>query len=86
VSGVLQREPVRVMNAAFTALAGINAVLLSAGVYDGWLAGIITGVIAVVAAFVNEVFTRAEVVPLHPLEELAAAEAAAGDGLPDPAT
>ena len=61
-----QREPVRVMNAAFTAIAGINAVLLAAGVYDGGMAGIITGLIAVVAAFVNEIFTRAEVVPLRP--------------------
>lgn len=72
------------MNAAFTALAGINAVLLSAGTYDGAVAGIVTGIIAVAAAFVNEIFTRSEVVPLHPLEELAAAEAAAGDGLPQP--
>ena len=69
-----QREPVRVMNALFTLLAAINAVLLGAGVYDGALAGIITGIIAAVAAFVNEVFTRAEVVPLQPLEDLAAAE------------
>ena len=62
------------MNALFTAIAGINAVLLGAGVYDGAVAGVITGVIAVLAAFVNEVFTRAEVVPLRPLEDLAAAE------------
>jgi hypothetical protein len=71
---IWQREPVRVMNALFTALAGINAVLLAAGVYDGGMAGVITGIIAVVAAFCNEIFTRAEVVPLRPLEDLAAAE------------
>jgi hypothetical protein len=74
---IWQREPVRVMNALFTAIAGLNAVLLAAGVYDGGMAGIVTGVIAVVAAFVNEVFTRAEVVPLKPLEDLAEAERAA---------
>jgi energy-converting hydrogenase Eha subunit A len=69
-----QREPVRVMNAVFTLVAAINAVLLGAGVYDGAVAGIITGVIAAIAAFSNELFTRAEVVPIGPLEDLAAAE------------
>lgn len=61
------------MNAVFTLIAAINAVLLGAGVYSGAVAGIITGIIAALAAFVNEVFTRAEVVPLKPLEDLAAA-------------
>jgi hypothetical protein len=82
IRSVWQREPVRVMNAVFTLLAAINAVLLGAGVYDGWLAGIITGVIAAVAAFTNEIFTRAEVVPLRPLQDLAAV---ASDG-PAPGT
>jgi hypothetical protein len=77
IRSLWQREPVRLMNALFTAIAGINAVLLGAGVYDGAVAGVITGIIAVVAAFVNEVFTRAEVVPLRPLEDLAEAERAA---------
>ena len=77
IRSVWQREPVRMMNAIFTAIAGINAVLMGSGVYDGAVAGVITGIIAVVAAFVNEVFTRAEVVPLKPLEDLAAAEKAA---------
>jgi hypothetical protein len=71
---IWQREPVRVINAIFTLLAGINAILMGAGAYDGGIAAAITGVIALLAAFVNEIFTRAEVVPLHPLEDLAAAE------------
>jgi hypothetical protein len=82
IRSLWQREPVRVMNAAFTAIAGINAVLLAAGVYDGGMAGIITGLIAVVAAFVNELFTRAEVVPLRPLQDLAAAEESHGPAGP----
>jgi hypothetical protein len=79
-----QREPVRVMNAVFTLLAAINAVLLGAGVYDGALAGVITGIIAAAAAFVNEIFTRAEVVPLRPLEDLAAAQESGGPSAPGP--
>lgn len=71
---VLQREPVRVVNAAFTLLAGVNALLLGASVYDGGAAAAVTGVIALLAAFTNEAFTRSEVVPLHPLQDLAAAE------------
>jgi energy-converting hydrogenase Eha subunit A len=74
VRALWEREPVRVVNAVFTLVAAINAVLLGAGVYDGAVAGIITGVIAALAAFVNELFTRAEVVPLKPLNDLAAAE------------
>lgn len=73
---IWQREPVRVMNALFTLLAGINAVLMGAGAYNGGVAAAITGIIALLAAFVNEVFTRAEVVPLKPLEDLAAADKA----------
>ena len=77
IRSIWQREPVRVMNAIFTLLAGINAILMGAGVYDGGVAAAITGVIALLAAFVNEIFTRAEVVPLRPLHDLAdAAEAA----------
>ena len=64
----------RVVNGVFTLVAAINAVLLGAGVYDGAAAGIITGIIAALAAFVNELFTRAEVVPLKPLEDLAASD------------
>jgi len=75
VRALWEREPVRVMNIIFTFVAALNAVLLGAGVYDGAVAGIITGVIAALAAAVNELFTRAEVVPLKPLEDLAAAEA-----------
>lgn len=74
VRSLFEREPVRVMNAAFTLVAAVNAVLLGAGVYSGAVAGVITGVIAALAAFVNEIFTRAEVVPLAPLQDLAAAE------------
>jgi hypothetical protein len=74
---IWEREPVRVVNAIFTLLAGINAILMGAGVYDGGVAAAITGVIALLAAFVNELFTRAEVVPLRPLEDLAEAEKAA---------
>jgi hypothetical protein len=77
IRSLWQREPVRVINAIFTLIAGINAVLMGAGVYDGGVAAAITGVIAVAAAFVNELFTRAEVVPLKPLEDLADAERAA---------
>jgi hypothetical protein len=66
-----QREPVRVTSAVFTLVAAINAILLGAGAYSGTVAGVITGVIAALAAFLNEVYTRAEVVPLRPLEDLA---------------
>jgi hypothetical protein len=75
-----QREPVRVMNAVFTLVAAVNAVLLGAGVYNGAVAGVVTGVIAAIAAFANELFTRAEVVPLRPLEDLAAAQEASDGG------
>jgi energy-converting hydrogenase Eha subunit A len=74
VRALWEREPVRVMNILFTFVAAINAVLLGAGTYAGSVAGIITGVIAALAAAVNELFTRSEVVPLKPLEDLAAAE------------
>lgn len=73
---IWQREPVRVANAVFTLLAGINAILMAADAYDGTVAAVITGIIALLAAFVNELFTRAEVVPLRPLEDLAAAQEA----------
>lgn len=75
VRSLWQREPVRLMNAAFTLLAAVNAVLLGADLYEGTVAAAVTGVIAALAAFANEVFTRAEVVPLHPLEDLAEAAA-----------
>ena len=42
--------------------------------YEGAVAAIVTGVIAAVLALANELFTRAEVVPLKPLEDLAAAD------------
>ena len=74
IRSILQREPVRVVNAVFTLLAGVNAILMAADVYDGGVAAAITGVIALLAAFVNELFTRSEVVPLRPLEDLAAAQ------------
>ena len=77
---IWQREPVRVINAVFTFLAAINAVLLGAGAYEGGVAAVITGIIAAAAALVNELFTRAEVVPLKPLEDLAAADRASGTG------
>ena len=64
----------RVVNGLFTLIAAVNVVLLGAGAYEGGVAAAITGVIAALAAFVNELFTRAEVVPLKPLEDLAAAE------------
>lgn len=75
VRAIWQREPVRVINALFTLIAGVNAILMAAGAYDGSVAAAVTGVIALFAAFVNEIFTRSEVVPLRPLEDLAAAEA-----------
>jgi len=73
VRSLWQREPVRVMNILFTFIAAVNAILLGADVYDGAVAGIVTGVIAAAAAAINELFTRAEVVPLQPLRDLAAA-------------
>jgi predicted lysophospholipase L1 biosynthesis ABC-type transport system permease subunit len=72
-----QREPVVVITALFTLLGAINAVLLGAGAYDGGVAAAITGIIAALGAFVNTIFVRAEVVPLRPLEDLAAADKAA---------
>jgi hypothetical protein len=82
---VLQREPVRVVNAGFTLMAAVNAILLGAGAYDGGAAAAVTGIIAALAAFTNELFTRAEVVPLHPLEDLADAERERG-ATPPPTT
>lgn len=73
VRSLWQREPVRVISAIFTLLSAINAVLLGVGAYEGAVAAAITGILAALAAFANELFTRAEVVPLHPLEDLAAA-------------
>jgi len=70
-----EREPVRVINSFFTLVAAINAVMLGAGAYSGAVAGVVTGIIAALAAFVNEVFTRSEVVPIKPLEDLAQANA-----------
>jgi energy-converting hydrogenase Eha subunit A len=81
-----EREPVRVISAIATLLAAINAILLGAGAYEGAVAAAITGVIAALAAFANEIFTRAEVVPLRPLEDLAAAQENRGPaGSPGPA-
>jgi hypothetical protein len=77
IRSIWQREPVRVINAVFTLLAGVNAILLGVNAYDGGVAAAITAIIALLAAFVNEIFTRAEVVPLRPLEDLAEAERAA---------
>ena len=73
VRSLWQREPVRVISAVFTLLSAVNAVLLGTEVYEGAVAAAITGILAAVAAFVNELFTRAEVVPIKPLEDLAAA-------------
>jgi len=72
-----EREPVRVISAFFTMLTAINAVLLGVSAYSGAVAGAVTGVLGAAAAFANEVFTRSEVVPLKPLEDLAAADKAA---------
>lgn len=77
VRSLWQREPVRVISAIFTLLSAVNAVLLGAGAYEGGMAAAITGILAAVAAFANELFTRAQVVPLVPLEDLAAADKAA---------
>ncbi len=77
VRSLWQREPVRVISIIGTFLGAINAVLLGAGVYSGAVAGVITGVLAAALAAVNELFTRAEVVPIKPLEDLAAADKAA---------
>lgn len=77
VRSLWDREPVRVISAVFTLLSAINAVLLGAGAYEGAIAAAITGILAALAAFVNELFTRASVVPLKPLEDLADAERAA---------
>lgn len=70
---IIQREPVRVANAAFTFLAAINAILLGAGAYDGGVAAAVTGIIAAAAAFVGEL-VRSDVVPYKPLQDLAQSE------------
>jgi hypothetical protein len=67
---------VRVVNGVFTLAAAINVVLLGAGAYEGGIAAAVTGIIAALAAFTNELFTRAEVVPLKPLEDLADSQTA----------
>lgn len=72
-----QREPVRVIAVIFLLVNGLNALLLGINAYDGGAAAAITGFIAVASTAVNELFTRAEVVPIKPLEDLAAAEKAA---------
>jgi hypothetical protein len=64
-----------VINAIGTFLAAINAVMLGSGVYEGAVAAIITGLIGAALALANELFTRAEVVPIQPLQDLADAEA-----------
>ena len=77
VRSLWEREPVRVIAAIFLVVNGLNALLLGLNAYDGGVAAAITAFIAVVSAAVNELFTRAEVVPLKPLEDLAAADKAA---------
>lgn len=77
MSDLWHREPVRVVSAVMTLLGAINAVLLGVGAYDGGAAAAVTGILVAIGVFLNEIFTRAEVVPLRPLEELAAAEEAA---------
>ena len=81
---IWEREPVRVVNAIFTLAAAVNVILLGSGAYEGAVAATITGIIAALAAFTNELFTRAEVVPLHPLEDLAAAQETGGPLAPEP--
>lgn len=65
------------IGAIFLLINGLNALLLGIGAYDGGAAAAVTGFIAVASTAVGELFTRAEVVPLKPLEDLAAAEHAA---------
>jgi len=76
VRSLWQREPVRVISAIATFLGAVNAVLLGTEVYEGAVAGAITGILAAGVALANELFTRAEVVPIKPLEDLAAASKA----------
>jgi hypothetical protein len=71
IRAIWQREPVRVISAVMTLLAGLNALFLGLNAYDGGAAAAITGFIAVLGVVANELFTRAEVVPIKPLEDLA---------------
>jgi hypothetical protein len=77
-----QREPVRVIGAVFLLVNGVNALLLGIGAYDGGAAAAVTGFIAVASTAVGELFTRPEVVPIHPLEDLADAERLRGAAPP----
>jgi hypothetical protein len=70
---IFLREPVRVVSAFATFSAAINAVFLGTGLYSGAVAAAITGILGAGIAFAHELFTRAEVVPLRPLEDYAAA-------------
>jgi hypothetical protein len=68
---IWQKEPVRVVNGIFTTLMAINVILMLTDVYEEEAGAIITAVIAGLAAIINELFTRAAVVPLKPLQDLA---------------
>jgi len=70
---IFLREPVRVVSAFATFSAAINAVFLGTGLYSGVVGAAITGILGAGIAFAHELFTRAEVVPLRPLEDLAEA-------------
>lgn len=49
-----KREPARVIGATSGLLAALNAILLGAGVYEGGAAAAVTGVLAALAVFANE--------------------------------
>jgi hypothetical protein len=74
---VFTKDPVAITTALFTFLLGITSVLLITGVFSDVAGGVISGVITAAWAACQLLFVRPATVPRQPLEELAAAEAAA---------
>ena len=72
---VLTREPVRIVWVVYGFVQAVVTVLLATEVIDQRVAAIVTGVALAAYVAVSELFVRASVVALQPLEELAAAQA-----------
>jgi len=68
---IWQREPVRVIATIFLLLNGLNALFMALNAYTLDIAAAITAFLAVASSAINELFTRATVVPIKPLEDLA---------------
>ena len=74
---ILTREPVRVAWVAFGFVQAVTTILLATEVISQVAGAVIIGVTTAIYGAISELFVRAEVVPLRPLEALAAEEATA---------